>query len=514
MQNKNFYITTPIYYPSGKPHMGHAYSSIIADIFARFKRLEGKDVFYLTGTDEHGLKIQREAEKNNKDPKIFCDEISKKFMDLTKTLNLSNDDFIRTTEKRHYDSVKEIWARLVKSGDIYLSKYSGWYSVSDEAYYDEDEIIEKDNKKISKISGSLVDWVEEESYFFKLSKWQNKLLEHYEKNPNFIKPLSRKNEVINFVKKGLKDLSVSRTSFTWGIPVPKNEKHVIYVWLDALTNYISALNFPDTSSNLYKKFWPASLHVIGKDILRFHAIYWPAFLMASKIPLPERVYGHGWILSDEKKMSKSIGNILDPLKIIEEYGIDQLRYYLTKEVSLGNDGNISLENLKNCINNDLANNYGNLCQRVFAFIEKNCSNKIPKPNELTELDHELIKSLTDKVELLVDEINNQELNSYLKKVINYSFNANKYFNDTKPWELKKTNISRMETVLFTISEQIKNISILLNPIIPIATTKILNILNVPNEKRNIQNIKNKNLFDHKKELIKSKILFKKVENVN
>ena len=488
--------------------MGHAYSSIIADIFARFKRLEGKDVFYLTGTDEHGLKIQREAEKNNKDPKVFCDEISKKFMDLTKTLNLSNDDFIRTTEKRHHDSVKEIWARLVKSGDIYLSKYSGWYSVSDEAYYDEDEIIEKNNKKVSKSSGSAVDWVEEESYFFKLSKWQNKLLDHYEKNPNFIKPLSRKNEVINFVK-GLKDLSVSRTSFTWGIPVPKNQKHVIYVWLDALTNYISALNFPDTTNKLYKKFWPASIHVIGKDILRFHAIYWPAFLMASKIPLPERVYGHGWILSDEKKMSKSIGNILDPLKIISEYGIDQLRYYLIKEVSLGNDGNVSLKNLKNCINNDLANNYGNLCQRVFSFIKKNCSNKIPKPKKLTKEDKDLIKSLTNNVETLIDDINNQELNSYLKKIINYSFNANKYFNDTKPWELKKTNTNRMEEVLFTISEQIKNISILLNPIIPIATTKILNTLNIPNEKRNIKNIKNMDLFDHQKNYTKAKFYSRK-----
>ena len=284
MQNKNFYISTPIYYPSGKPHMGHAYSSIIADIFARFKKIEGFEVFYLTGTDEHGLKIQREAEKNKKDPKIFCDELSEKFKDLTKTLNLSNSDFIRTTEERHYKSVKEIWQRLQKSGDIYLSKYSGWYSISDEAYYDEDEIVSKNNKKFSKSSGSEVDWVEEESYFFKLSKWQEKLLQHYEKNPNFILPESRKNEVVNFVKKGLKDLSVSRTSFTWGIPVPDNKKHVIYVWLDALTNYLSALNFPDTSNNLYKKFWPASIHVIGKDILRFHAIYWPAFLMAANIP--------------------------------------------------------------------------------------------------------------------------------------------------------------------------------------------------------------------------------------
>ena len=303
---KNFYITTPIYYPSGKPHMGHAYSSILADIFARFKRLEGYNVHYLTGTDEHGLKIEREAKKNNKDTKVFCDEISVKFKDLTRILNLSNDDFIRTTEERHYKSVEEIWNRLIDSKDIYLGKYSGWYSISDEAYYEDDEIIEENNKKVAKSSGSSVDWVEEDSYFFKLSKWGDKLLELYKTNPKFILPASRRNEVIKFVEKGLKDLSVSRTSFSWGIPVPKNKKHIIYVWLDALTNYLSALNFPDTNDKLYKNFWPADIHLIGKDILRFHAIYWPAFLMASKLPLPKRVYGHGWILSDERKMSQKI----------------------------------------------------------------------------------------------------------------------------------------------------------------------------------------------------------------
>ena len=293
MSDKNFYITTPIYYPSGKPHMGHAYSSIVADVFARFKRLEKYDVKFLTGTDEHGLKIQREAEKNKKDPKIFCDELSEKFKELTKILNLSNDDFIRTTEKRHYKSVEEMWNRLVQSGDIYLDKYSGWYSISDEAYYNEDEIEEVNGKKVSTTSGSPVDWVEEESYFFKLSAWSEKLLKYYKDNKDFILPSSRKNEVVNFVEKGLKDLSVSRTSFSWGIPVPKNKKHVIYVWLDALTNYISALNFPDTNSENYKKFWPANVHIIGKDILRFHAIYWPAFLLAAKLPLPKRVFGHG-----------------------------------------------------------------------------------------------------------------------------------------------------------------------------------------------------------------------------
>ena len=377
MSNKNFYITTPIYYPSGKPHMGHAYSSIIADIFARFKRIDEFDVFFLTGTDEHGLKMQREAEKNSKDVKLFCDELSSKFKDLTNILYLSNDDFIRTTEKRHFKSVVDIWSKLEKSEDIYLSKYQGWYSVSDEAYYDDDEIETKNKIKYSKISGSRVEWVEEESYFFKLSSWQDKLLKFYNDNPKFILPTSRRNEVVNFVKKGLKDLSVSRTSFNWGIPVPTNSKHLIYVWLDALTNYLSALNYPNIKDNKYKKFWPANIHIIGKDILRFHAIYWPAFLMAANIPLPKRIYGHGWILSDDKKMSKSLGNILDPIEIINNFGVDQLRYYLSKEVSLGNDGNISLKNLTDCINNDLANNYGNLCQRVFAFISKNCDSKIP-----------------------------------------------------------------------------------------------------------------------------------------
>ncbi len=494
--------------------MGHAYSSIIADIFARFKRLEDKNVFFLTGTDEHGLKIQREAEKNNKDPKIFCDELSKKFRDLSKVLNLSNNDFIRTTEDRHFKSVKEIWKRLINSGDIYLDKYSGWYSISDEAYYDEDEITDENGTRIAKISGSKVEWVEEDSYFFKLSSWSRKLLEHYDKHKNFISPNSRKNEVINFVKKGLKDLSVSRTSFTWGIPVPNNKKHVIYVWLDALTNYISALNFPDTEDKLYKEFWPADLHIIGKDILRFHAIYWPAFLMAAKLPLPLKVFGHGWILSDEKKMSKSKGNILDPIAIIEKYGVDQLRYYLIKEVSLGNDGNISLENLKNCINNDLANNYGNLCQRVFSYIQKNYNGCIPKPKKLLNADIALRDNLKDNVESLVEIVNKQDLNTYIKRVVEFSFEANKYFNDSKPWSLKETDPDRMDTILFTVVDHIKNISILLSPIMPIASNKILDILNIANEERNINNINNENSFDHKTSIKKAKILFKKIEDDN
>ena len=512
--SKNYYITTPIYYPSGKPHMGHAYSSIIADIFARFKRLEGFNVLFLTGTDEHGQKIQKEAEKNKKDPKLFCDEISETFRSLTKTLNLTNDDFIRTTESRHYKSVQEIWKRLIKSGDIYLDKYSGWYSVSDEAFYDEEEIEIKDGKKISKASGSLVDWVEEESYFFKLSSWQEKLLNHYKKNSDFILPKSRKNEVVRVVEKGLKDLSVSRTSFSWGINVPNDNKHVIYVWLDALTNYISALNFPNENDNKYKNFWPADVHIIGKDILRFHAIYWPAFLLAANLPLPKKIFGHGWILSEEKKMSKSLGNILDPIEIVKKYGIDQLRYYLIKEVSLGNDGSISMENLKKCINNDLANNYGNLCQRVFSFIKKNCNNKIPKANKLIQTDINLINNLKVNIPKLKDLMNKQNLNEYIKIVVNFSFEANKYFNDSEPWAFKKKDILRMNTILNTISEQIKNISILLNPIIPLSTKKVLETMNISDSEILIDNILKNNILNCDKELKTLNILFKKIDNDN
>ena len=514
MDKKNFYITTPIYYPSGKPHMGHAYSSIVADIFARFKRIEDYNVLFLTGTDEHGQKIQKEAKKNNKDPKIFCDELSEKFKSLTKILNLSNDDFIRTTEPRHHNSVIEIWNRLVKSGDIYLDKYSGWYSISDEAFYDEDEIENKDGKKIAKSSGSIVEWVEEDSYFFKLSSWSDKLLDHYKKNKEFILPTSRRNEVISFVEKGLKDLSISRTSFSWGIPVPKNNKHVIYVWLDALTNYISALNFPDINNKKFKDFWPADVHIIGKDILRFHAVFWPAFLLASKLPLPKKIFGHGWILSDEKKMSKSLGNILDPIEIINKYGVDQLRYYLIKEVSLGNDGSISMENLKNCINNDLANNYGNLCQRVFSFIKKNCNNKIPKQTNLNETDKKLLNNLQNNVPILINLMNMQNLNEYLKMVVNFSFEANKYFNDSEPWAVKKKDLNRMNSILFTIAQQIKNISILLAPIIPNSTNKVLKTINIKEDQIKISNISNYDLFNHDIELRDSEILFTKIENDN
>ena len=508
--DKNYYITTPIYYPSAKPHMGHAYSSIAADFFARFKRIDGFDVHFLTGTDEHGLKIQRAAEKKNVDPQVFCDEISQTFRDLSKKLNLSNTDFIRTTEVRHKKTVQHLWSELEKNDDIYLSKYSGWYSVSDEAFYSDEEITEKENVKISTASGSPVEWIEEESYFFRLSKWQDELLNYYEKNPDFISPKSRKNEVISFVKSGLKDLSISRKAFSWGIKVPNNPEHVIYVWLDALTNYISALNYPNTDDDLFKNFWPASVHLIGKDILRFHAVYWPAFLMAAKITLPNKVYGHGWILSGDEKMSKSKGNILDPLDIIETYGLDPLRYYLIKEVSFGNDGNISQDRLEDCINSDLANNYGNLCQRVTAFVEKNCQSKVPDIKNFIEEDLLMLNKFSDNMSLIRKEIDNQNINYYINFIINALFEANKYFNDQEPWK-KKDDPQRLATIIYTSLEMIRKITFMLYPIIPESAIKALNIFGLKEEDIDFNSIGENNFLKSGEIINKIDILFKKIE---
>ena len=508
--DKNFYITTPIYYPSGKPHMGHAYSSIIADFFARFKSIDDYNVHFLTGTDEHGLKIQRSAEKAGKEPKEFCDQISQTFKDLSKTLNLSNTDFIRTTEDRHKKTVQHLWSLLEKNDDIYLSNYSGWYSVSDEAFYNEDEIEEIEGKKIAKSSKSTVEWIEEESYFFRLSKWQKPLLEFYENNPDFILPESRKNEVISFVKSGLKDLSVSRKTFTWGIPVPSNDKHIIYVWLDALTNYLSALNYPDTNDELFKKFWPASIHLIGKDILRFHAVYWPAFLLAAKIELPKKVYGHGWILSGEEKMSKSKGNILDPLKIIEEYGLDPLRYYLVKEVSFGNDGNISQDRLEDCINSDLANNYGNLCQRVTAFAMKNCDGKIPAKIDFQPDDLKILNKFQENLDTIRSKINEQNINFYIDFIVNSLFDANKYFNDQEPWK-KKDNLIRLNTIVYTTLEIVRKISFLLYPIIPETSLKALKIFNLSEKDIKLETISNNEFIIKGNMINKIDILIKKIE---
>ena len=511
--DKKFYITTPIYYPSAKPHMGHAYSSIIADFFARFKRIDGFQVHFLTGTDEHGLKIQRSAEKENVDPKQFCDQISETFRNLSKTLNLTNTDFIRTTEDRHKKTVQYLWNELLKNDDIYLSKYSGWYSVSDEAFYTEDEIEEIDGNKRSISSKSSVEWIEEESYFFRLSKWEKPLLEYYDNHPDFISPSSRKNEVVSFVKGGLKDLSVSRKSFSWGIKVPNDKDHVIYVWLDALTNYISALNYPDKNDKLYKDFWPASIHLIGKDILRFHAVYWPAFLLAAKIELPLKVYGHGWILSGDEKMSKSKGNILDPIEIIKEYGLDPLRYYLIKEVSFGNDGNISQERLEDCINSDLANNFGNLCQRVTAFAIKNCDSLVPKDIEFQNDDLIILNKYKDNLTNIRKKIDNQDINFYIEYIVNSLFEANKYFNDQEPWK-KKDDLTRLNTIVYTTLEIVRKISFLLFPIIPESSLKALKIFDLSENDIILSTIENNEFLIKGNKINKIDILFKKIEKNN
>ena len=510
---KNFYITTPIYYPSAKPHMGHAYSSIIADFFARFKRMDGFNVYFLTGTDEHGLKIQRAAEKKGVKTLEFCDELSKTFKDLSKTLNLTNNDFIRTTEDRHKKSVQFLWNELKKNGDIYLSKYSGWYSVSDEAFYNDDEIEDLDNKKVAISSKSLVEWVDEESYFFKLSKWEKPLLKFYKDNPDFISPKSRKNEVISFVKSGLKDLSVSRKSFSWGIKVPHDDKHVIYVWLDALTNYMSALNYPQVDDRLFKKFWPASIHLIGKDILRFHAIYWPAFLLAAKITPPKKVFGHGWILSNEEKMSKSKGNILDPIEIIDQYGLDPLRYYLIKEVSFGNDGNISQDKLEDCINSDLANNFGNLCQRVISFTIKNCSGKIPEKINFEKDDLDILNKYKENLNKIRLEIDNQNINFYIDYIINSLFEANKYFNDQEPWK-KKDNPLRLNTIVYATLEIVRKVSFLLYPIIPQSSLKALKIFNLTEKDIDFTSIGDNTFLKQGNSINKINILFNKIEKKN
>ena len=478
--------------------MGHAYSSISADVIARFKRLDGFDVKFVTGTDEHGQKIQKSAIKENLTPIEFCDKISKVFFDLTKKLNLSNTDFIRTTEKRHSETVQKLWKILEEKNYIYLSKYSGWYSVSDEAFYSEDEIEIKESKKICSATGSVVEWVEEESFFFKLSEFQDLLLNFYNKNPDFIQPASRKNEVISFVKSGLKDLSVSRTSFNWGIPVPGNDKHIMYVWLDALTNYITAANFFGE-----KSFWPADIHIIGKDILRFHAVYWPAFLMAANIPLPKKVFGHGWILSGDEKMSKSKGNILDPIEIIDEFGLDEIRYYLMKEVIYGLDGKINIDNLKNCINSDLANNIGNLSQRIFTLVNKHFSSKVPD----VKLSKEDSDFLLIPIDALKKNMENLEINNYIREIVSYSSKINKYVNDEEPWTKVKNSDDRVGAILCVALNALKNIFVLLHPIMPEKSENFLSCLGIVPENISLKLI-NQNI-DSNITLIMPGLLFKK-----
>lgn len=466
-KSNKFYITTPIYYVNDVPHIGHAYTSLACDVLARFKRLDGFDVMFLTGTDEHGQKIEKSAMKASEDPQIFTDKVYISFKNLSQVMNFSNDDFIRTSEPRHKNYVAKVWQKLVDSGSIYLGKYAGWYAVRDEAFYAESELV--DGKAPT---GAEVEWLEEPSYFFKLSDYQDKLLAFYEENPDFIMPQTRRNEVISFVKSGLTDLSVSRTSFKWGIPVPGDEKHVIYVWLDALFNYISALGGEDS------KYWPCDLHMVGKDILRFHTVYWPAFLMAAGIELPKRVYAHGWWTNEGVKISKSLGNVIDPVKLVEEFGLDYVRYFMMKEVPFGNDGNYSRASFISRVNADLANNIGNLSQRVLSFIYKNCEQKIPSNEAINNNDKEFLEFAYQAIGKVRKEIDQQAMHLALQHIIDLSAKANEYIDREAPWSLRKTDLKRMEAVLYTLAEAIRVIAILLQPIMPSSAEKILDILNV------------------------------------
>ncbi|MEE8275390.1 MAG: methionine--tRNA ligase [Alphaproteobacteria bacterium] len=468
-----FYVTTPIYYVNDSPHIGHAYTTVACDALARFMRLDGRAVTFLTGTDEHGQKVEKAAAAAGEDPQTFVDRVSQRFRDLREPMGLTNDDFIRTTEARHVASVQQLWRELVARDQIYLDKYAGWYSVRDEAFYAESELV--DGKAPT---GAPVEWIEEPSYFFRLSEWQERLLAFYEANPDFVLPEGRRNEVVSFVKGGLTDLSVSRTSFKWGAPVPDDPDHVMYVWIDALTNYITAVGYPDTESESYQTFWPANVHMVGKDILRFHAVYWPAFLMAAELEPPRRVYAHGWWTSEGQKISKSLGNVIEPLGLVERYGLDQVRYFMLREVPFGNDGDFSHRAMVSRANDDLANDFGNLVQRVLSMINRNCGARVPEPGALDAAD----RALLDAAHGLVDELRGhfavQAFHSALIRLWEVIGAANRYVDEQAPWSLKKTDPARMGSVLYTLAETIRHLAILAQPVTPLAAAKILDQLAV------------------------------------
>jgi len=478
MAEDRYYITTPIYYVNDKPHIGHAYTTLACDAIARFMRLDGRQVHFLTGTDEHGQKVEKSANAADIDPKAFTDQVSQNFRDLVTTMNFSVDDFIRTTEPRHIKACQAIWEALIKSGDIYLGSYAGWYAVRDEAFYAESELVESPPGRKVAPTGAPVEWVEEPSYFFKLSAWQDRLLKFYENSPQFILPASRRNEVISFVKGGLKDLSVSRTSFKWGVPVPGDDKHIMYVWLDALTNYITAVGYPDTDAPLYRKFWPADLHMVGKDILRFHAVYWPAFLMSAGLEPPKRVFAHGWWTNEGQKISKSLGNVIDPLELVQTYGLDQTRYFLMREVPFGNDGDFARKAMIGRINAELANGLGNLAQRTLTFINKNCDGKLPTPGALTEADQAILGAARGLLAKMRASIELQELHKALADWMDVVVQANQYIDAQAPWTLKKTDPKRMETVLYMLAEVLRQLGALIQPFMPDSAAKLLDQLGV------------------------------------
>jgi len=480
---KKFFLTTPIYYVNDVPHIGHAYTSLACDVLARFKRLDGFDVLFLSGTDEHGQKVAKSAAKAGLNPQAFTDKVSQHFRDLLRDLNVSNDDFIRTTEERHIKACQALWNELIKRGELYLGKYAGWYALRDEAYYGEDELTDGPNGKKIAPSGAECEWVEEPSYFFKLSAWGDRLLKFYDENPDFILPPTRRNEVINFVKSDMHDLSVSRTAITWGVPVPNEPKHVMYVWLDALTNYITAAGYPDIQSERYKKYWPADVHTMGKDILRFHAVYWPAFLMAAGLEPPKRVFAHGWWTNEGQKISKSVGNVIDPYELIKTYGLDQTRYFLMREVPFGNDGDFSREAMIRRINSDLANGIGNLAQRTLSQIAKNCGASVPKHGEFLDADKALLGSAQRCLALVRQEIELQAFHKALDHIWALISQADRYVDEQAPWALKKTDVARMETVLYVLAETLRYLGVLLQPIMPQAAAALLDQLGIPADTR-------------------------------
>jgi methionyl-tRNA synthetase len=484
------YITTPIYYVNDKPHLGSAYTTIACDVWARFQRFLGNDTFFLTGTDEHGQKIQQAADKAKKDPQDFVDDVSLTFRNMMNHLLITNDDFIRTTEERHKKAAQYLWTKLEANGHIYAGDYAGWYAVRDEAFYKEEELV---NGKAP--TGAEVTWVVEKSYFFKLSTFQDKLLALYENNPNFIQPASRLNEVLSFVKSGLHDLSISRSSFAWGIPLPmqtaENEtqsQHVMYVWIDALTNYLTAVGYPD---NLDTERFSQAIHVVGKDILRFHAVYWPAFLMAADLPLPKQIYAHGWWTVEGEKMSKSLGNTVDPIKLTDDYGLDSVRNFVLREMPFGQDGNFSYDSFLNRTNAELANAYGNLVQRVLSFVQKNAEGKIPEAGNLEVSDLNLIDRINHILPTLTQHIDELKFHKYAEEIWLIIFECNAYVDHQKPWDLKKRDTHRMNTVLYTLCESIRKIALMTQSLLPIGSEKILDYLAVDKNNRGIE------ALDHK-----------------
>ncbi len=473
-----YYITTPIYYVNDVPHIGHAYTTLACDMLARFKRLDGYDVMFLTGTDEHGQKIERSAEKAGVDPQVYCDRVSAKFRELADAMNFSYDQFIRTTEGRHKEAVRHLWRVLEEKGYIYQDTYAGWYSVRDEAFYAEKELIEGEGEEKLAPTGAPVEWVEEPSFFFKLSAFEDQLIELYDSGSDFVLPKSRLNEVRSFVKGGLEDLSISRSSFKWGVPVPGHDGHVMYVWIDALTNYLTALGYPDENGAEYIKHWPANLHMVGKDILRFHAVYWPAFLMASDLPLPERVFAHGWWTNEGQKISKSLGNVIDPLELIEAYGLDPVRFFLLREVPFGNDGDFSRKGFVLTCNANLAKGLGNLAQRTLSMVFKNCDSAIPSYGEFTIDDNDLLNSTDNLVEKVRARMDHQEFHLALEAIFAHAAAGDKYISVQEPWKLKKTDPERMATVLYVLSDVIRQLAILIQPIMPESAAKLLDMLKV------------------------------------